>query len=365
MKQSFIIILSILLLSCATPTPTTPKQSRSVSIALPEEPAFNYFLSDILYQHHNKVLALKDDYSYLSTTQFTTIINDPSLPINGESLIQSKKISKTLGKDFVVQLLNKFVSSMDFSSFIKVDSWSKRNIITASVSTDKKTQTSSNATFIFKIKAIQIGVIGDGFVKVDLSYKPTPGIDDHLSFVINTIEIQRPRGRIQFMAIPEVTFNSDKFLNSLENFKYYNYIDAPSNPYEALSIDSINLVKLNLSKKNNSIKTMFSSKQQNYLRAINKKALQIWNSPRADLGKGDTICSYDNKVGFIEDTSTSKVKVHWQKRVNDAIDGFWFGKTPLLNMSNSEYGVYNYTLVNIDEITWTFKDKVQKCGVDI
>ncbi|WP_371185239.1 hypothetical protein [Thalassotalea maritima] len=102
----------------------------------------------------------------------------------------------------------------------------------------------------------------------------------------------------------------------------------------------------------------FIKKNQDYFDA-KARAEKLWEN-RLDnaytIGQG--ICSYDNKMGFVEQLSGDRVKVMWKGKLVKSSAGYFFGGKSLYDGND-----FNYE--PLTNITWVSKSDISYCHVNL
>jgi len=128
--------------------------------------------------------------------------------------------------------------------------------------------------------------------------------------------------------------------------------------------DHLKGIELARIKREDERKQTFKDAQSSERNNLNTAARNIWNSRKLKeeiLNSGAKICSYDNKMGFVEEAKDNNIKVLWKGKILGQPDGFYFGNIPYRAMSRTQLGVFNYKYEKLSEFTWTTKDEVAKC----
>ncbi len=103
------------------------------------------------------------------------------------------------------------------------------------------------------------------------------------------------------------------------------------------------------------------AKERAELEEYNSAGRIVWSLRySAAYSLGDKVCSYDNKLGFIEYVSENNQKVLWKGRVLNRSQGYFFG-----NRNQTTYKEDEFKYDKFDETRWESKEKIGKCDFEL
>lgn len=102
---------------------------------------------------------------------------------------------------------------------------------------------------------------------------------------------------------------------------------------------------------------------------LNRKGLLNWkNAQKGNLQtnfkKGDSICDYSNKMGFVEDVGEDRVQVRWVDQIVGKPEGFWFGNMTTRDIKKGTRDTIFYHTTTLNRITWVSKREIASCNSD-
>ncbi|WP_042146274.1 MULTISPECIES: hypothetical protein [unclassified Pseudoalteromonas] len=114
-------------------------------------------------------------------------------------------------------------------------------------------------------------------------------------------------------------------------------------------------------------KASFQEEQKQFLEIINSQNKYNWDTQKSKdpLVKGDSVCNMANHMGFIEEISGDRLKVLWVAKVKNENEGFWFGKMPFYNMSESALGKFSFNYEKLNDFRWVANQAVSHCEFNI
>lgn len=87
----------------------------------------------------------------------------------------------------------------------------------------------------------------------------------------------------------------------------------------------------------------------------------IWsNRLNADYELGDEVCSYDNKLGYVEQVTDKKQKVLWKGQVAEVGEGYFFGQRDIFSFKNKDF-----SYERLDDVRWESKSQVAACDFEL
>ncbi len=93
----------------------------------------------------------------------------------------------------------------------------------------------------------------------------------------------------------------------------------------------------------------------------NSAGRMVWSLRfNAAYSPGDKVCSYDNKLGYIENVSENSQKVLWKGRVLNRSQGYFFG-----NRNQTTYKEDEFKYDKFDDTRWESKEKIGKCDFEL
>lgn len=97
-----------------------------------------------------------------------------------------------------------------------------------------------------------------------------------------------------------------------------------------------------------------------FIEYVKHRELLWTNRAEADYQVGERVCSYDNKLGYIENTAENNHKVLWKGRVLNKDKGYFFGKRDQFSYKDDKF---EYD--QLDDIRWEPKEQIGKCEFEL
>ncbi len=97
-----------------------------------------------------------------------------------------------------------------------------------------------------------------------------------------------------------------------------------------------------------------------FVEYVKHKELLWTTRAKAEYQIGEKVCSYDNKLGYIENIAENNQKVLWKGRVLNKAKGYFFGKRDQFSYKEDKF---EYD--QLDDIRWETKEQIGKCDFEL
>lgn len=109
----------------------------------------------------------------------------------------------------------------------------------------------------------------------------------------------------------------------------------------------------------------FSRKQKENHKLLNQLNKLAWSNKGSSLLVGDKVCTFDNKMGYVEGVANNKLKILWAAKLTNQAEGFFFGNMSYSNMDSNKLEQYNYKYQTLNRYSWLSLSEVGACEFNL